>query len=164
MVIKAVRNLISAPVYELQDEQENPIEGTFYEFEESMKDCSENTSSDLRNYFLESLFLNRDLYKVGLSEIIYMEPNTKSIVSEDVPIAPDQIETKTPKKFFGNTDGDNLVTIWKYAELYSEVVNNARPLNELQIILNENYRQINLNIQFVEDRTRGKLEGKPFLP
>jgi hypothetical protein len=33
MVIKAVRNLIPTPVYELQDEQENPIEGTFYEFE-----------------------------------------------------------------------------------------------------------------------------------
>jgi hypothetical protein len=33
MVIKAVRNLIHTPVYELQDEQENAIEGTFYEFE-----------------------------------------------------------------------------------------------------------------------------------
>jgi hypothetical protein len=131
--------------------------------EESMKDCSENTSSDFRNYFPESLFLNRDLYEVGLSEIIYMEPNTKSIVSEDKPLAPDQIESKTPKKFFGNIDGDNLVTIWKYTEVYSEVVNNARSLNELQIILNEHFRQINLNIQFVEVRIRGKLEGKTLL-
>jgi hypothetical protein len=121
--------------------------------------CPENRSNDFRNYLPEPLYLDNVIQSIGLCELTFeQQEQIEEQVEYDNPI--EETVQQQPTKLFGHSKDDNKIIIWKYTDVVFGIENSSKNTAELLIILNNQFREYNLDIQFLELR---KLEGKTTL-